>query len=197
MEGLFPENDDVLYALSLLYHSSSRQVRIPRPQPPDRYCYAQAHTLNPYPLSPEGLIQNGELNKLAQVLKQLTKKYKLSYMIGRTHGVHAEILTFGFKTAIWYQEALRNVQRFKQAVAQIQYGKISGAVGTYTNLDMRVEKYALRLLKLKPEIISSQIIQRDRFAYYIQNLALSASFIEKMAVEIRLLQKTETLEFNL
>lgn len=135
-----------------------------------------------------------KLNRLKAVLKKMSKKYKLTYMIGRTHGVHAEITTFGFKTALWYQEALRNLDRFKYAVEQMRYGKISGAVGTYTNLDMRVERIALKLLKLKPEPISSQIVQRDRFAFFIQTLALIAAFIEKIAVEIRLLQKTETLE---
>lgn len=134
------------------------------------------------------------LDKLMCALKKLSKKHKLTYMMGRTHGVHAEITTFGFKTALWYQETLRNVERFKYAVEHIRYGKISGAVGTYTNLDMRVEVIALKLLKLKPEPISSQIVQRDRFAFFIQTLALIAAFIEKIAVEIRLLQKTETLE---
>ncbi len=135
-----------------------------------------------------------KLNKLKDVLKRLAKKHKLTYMMGRTHGIHAEITTFGFKAALYYQEALRNIERFNYAAAQMQYGKISGAVGTYTNLDMRVERITLKLLKLKPEPISSQIVQRDRFAFYIQTLALIAAFIEKIAVEIRLLQKTETLE---
>ncbi len=135
-----------------------------------------------------------ELIKLSNILRRMSKKHKLTYMMGRTHGVHAEIITFGFKTALWYQEALRNIARFKYAVEQMRYVKISGAVGTYTNLDMRVEKIALKLLRLKPELISSQIIQRDRFAFFIQTLALIAAFIEKIAVEIRLLQKTETLE---
>lgn len=134
--------------------------------------------------------------KLKNVLKKLTNKHKLTYMIGRTHGVHAEIITFGFKTALWYQEALRNLERFKYAVGHIQYGKISGAVGTYTNLDIKVEKIALKLLQLKVEPISSQIIQRDRFAFFIETLAIMAAFIEKIAVEIRLLQKTETLELE-
>jgi len=135
-----------------------------------------------------------KLMKLSQVLKSIAKKHKLTYMIGRTHGIHAEITTFGFKVANWYQESLRNIERFKIAVKQMSFGKISGAVGTYTNLDMRVERIALKLVGLTPEPISSQIVQRDRFAQYIQTLALIASFIEKIAVEIRLLQKTETLE---
>lgn len=135
-----------------------------------------------------------KLIKLKNIIKKLANKYKLHYMMGRSHGVHAEIITFGFKASLWYQEALRNIERFRYAVDHLRYGKISGAVGTYTNLDMRIEKIALRLLKLKPEAISSQIVQRDRFAFYIETVALIASFIEKIAVEIRLLQKTETLE---
>ncbi len=135
-----------------------------------------------------------KLIKLSNVLKGIIKKHKLTFMMGRTHGVHAEIITFGFKAALWYREALRNIERFKYAVEQMRFGKISGAVGTYTNLDMKVEKIALKLLNLKPELISSQIIQRDRFAFFIQTLALIATFIEKITVEIRLLQKTETLE---
>lgn len=132
--------------------------------------------------------------QLKAVLKKLAQKNAKTYMIGRTHGIHAEVLTFGFKAAIWYQEALRNIERLKFAEKQIRVGKISGAVGTYTNLDMKVEQIALKILKLNPEPISSQIIQRDRFAFYIETLALIAAFIEKIAVEIRLLQKTETLE---
>ncbi len=133
---------------------------------------------------------------LKDVLKKISLKNKLTYMMGRTHGIHAEIVTFGFKAAIWYQEAKRNIERLDRALKEISFGKISGAVGTYTNLDMRVEKIALQRLGLTPELISSQIIQRDRFAYYIETLALIAAFIEKIATEIRLLQKTETLELE-
>jgi len=135
-----------------------------------------------------------KLKKLSLILKKSAEKYKLYYMMGRTHGVHAEITTFGFKLSLWYQECLRNIERFRFSLENIRVGKISGAVGTYTNLDMRVEKIALKFLNLKPEPISSQIIQRDRFAFYIQTLALIAGFIEKIAIEIRLLQKTECLE---
>jgi len=135
-----------------------------------------------------------KLIKLKNVLKKIAKKHQLTYMIGRTHGVHAEIVTFGFKAALWYREALRNIERFQYALDHIGYGKISGAVGTYTNLEMSVETIALKILGLKPELISSQIIQRDRFAFFIEVLALIAAFIEKISIEIRLLQKTETLE---
>lgn len=137
-----------------------------------------------------------KLVRLKGLLKRLSQKHRLTYMIGRTHGVHAEIITFGFKTAIWYQEALRNIERLKNAEKEICFGKISGAVGTYTNLDPRVEQIALRMLQLTPEPISSQIIQRDRFASFISTMALIAAFIEKISLEIRLCQKTETLELE-
>jgi adenylosuccinate lyase len=137
-----------------------------------------------------------KLVELKDILKDITKEHKLTYMIGRTHGVHSEVITFGFKTAIWYQECLRNIERFKRAKEEMNYGKISGAVGTYSNLDPRVEEIALGILKLKVEPISSQIISRDRYANYIQTIALIGAFIEKIALEIRLLQKTETLELE-
>lgn len=137
-----------------------------------------------------------KLLELKDVLRHLTNEHRLTYMIGRTHGVHSEVITFGFKTAIWYQECLRNIERFKLASENMKYGKISGAVGTYSNLEMEIEEIALEILGLKPEPISSQIIQRDRYAFYIQMLALIGAFIEKIALEIRLLQKTETLELE-
>jgi len=131
---------------------------------------------------------------LKNLLKKMALKNKLTYMIGRTHGVHSEVITFGFKLVLWYQECKRNIERFKMASNDMAVGKISGAVGTYSNIDPEIEKEALKILKLKPSPISSQIIQRDRYAFYIQSIALIGAFIEKMAMEIRLLQKTETLE---
>ncbi|MBN1899091.1 MAG: adenylosuccinate lyase [Spirochaetes bacterium] len=137
-----------------------------------------------------------KLNSLCHLLKKMASAHKLTYMIGRTHGVHSEVITFGFKLAIWYQECKRNIERFKQAVKEMACGKISGAVGTYSNLDPRLETIACKILKLEPAKISSQIIQRDRYAYYMQILALMGTFIEKIALEIRLLQKTETLDLE-
>lgn len=137
-----------------------------------------------------------KLDKLKKLLKEMALKNRLVYMIGRTHGVHSEVITFGFKLALWYQECKRNIERFKLSSKDMDVGKISGAVGTYSNIDPRIEKEALKILKLKPAPISSQIIQRDRYAFYIQSLSLIAAFIEKIALEIRLLQKTETLELE-
>ncbi len=137
-----------------------------------------------------------KLKLLSSELKKMAKRHKLTYMIGRTHGVHSEVITLGFKIALWYQECKRNIERFKFAAKEMQVGKISGAVGTYSNLDPRVETIALKKLGLRSAKISSQIIQRDRYAFYIQTIALIGAFIEKIALEIRLLQKTETLELE-
>jgi len=115
-------------------------------------------------------------------------------MIGRSHGIHAEPITFGLKLAVWYSEMQRNLRRLKQALDVISYGKISGAVGTFANIPPRIEKYVCEHLDLKPAEISTQIIQRDRHAQYFTALAILAGSIEKMAVEIRHLQRTEVGE---
>src|SRR5690625_884347 len=115
-------------------------------------------------------------------------------MIGRTHGVHAEPTTFGLKLALWYEEMKRNLERFNEVANRIEYGKISGAVGTYANIDPFVEKYVCEKLGLTPAPLSTQTLQRDRHAAYISVLSLIATSIEKMATEIRHLQKTETRE---
>jgi len=115
-------------------------------------------------------------------------------MVGRTHGVHAEPITLGFKFALWFSEMQRNLERIKRAKEEISYGKISGAVGTFAHLDPYVEEYVCKELSLKPAKISNQIIQRDRHAYYMTTLALVASSLEKIATEIRSLQRTEIYE---
>ena len=120
--------------------------------------------------------------------------HKKTVMIGRSHGIHAEPITFGLKLAIWYDEAGRNLHRLEQARETIAVGKISGAVGTFAHIDPAVEAYVCRHLGLKPAPASSQIIQRDRYAEYFTTLAVIAGSIEKMAVEIRHLQRTEVLE---
>jgi len=135
-----------------------------------------------------------ELEKLSEVLKGKAKEHKYTLMIGRTHGVHAEPITLGFKFALWYEETKRNIERMKRATENIAYGKISGAVGTYDNVDPFVEKYVCEKLGLKVEPISTQIIQRDRHAEYLNTLAIIASSLEKFATEIRHLQRTEVLE---
>ncbi len=134
------------------------------------------------------------LEKLAEVLKRKAREYKYTLMIGRTHGVHAEPITLGFKFALWYEETKRNIERMKRATENIAYGKIAGAVGTYDNVDPFVEKYVCEKLGLKVEPISTQIIQRDRHAEYLNVLAIIASSLEKFATEIRHLQRTEVLE---
>ncbi|NNU93417.1 adenylosuccinate lyase [Geobacillus sp. NFOSA3] len=135
-----------------------------------------------------------DLENFIQVLKEKAQEHKYTVMMGRTHGVHAEPTTFGLKMALWYAEMQRNLERFKQAAETVRVGKISGAVGTYANIDPFVEQYVCEKLGLKPALISTQTLQRDRHAYYMATLALIATSIEKFAVEIRGLQKSEVRE---
>ncbi len=134
------------------------------------------------------------LGRLAQVLKKQAKIHRYTMMIGRTHGVHAEPVTFGLKMALWYDEVNRNIERLKQAREQIAVGMISGAVGTFANIDPRVEGQVCKLLGLKPAPVSTQTLQRDRHAYLLSVLAVIASSLEKFATELRNLQRTEILE---
>lgn len=138
------------------------------------------------------LIRDVEL--LGQIIKEKALEYKYVPMIGRTHGVHAEPITLGFKFAGWYFETLRNLDRLKSAAEQVSFGKISGAVGTYSNLEPEVEKIACEKLGLKPENFSTQIISRDRHAAYLTTLGIIAASTEKMALQIRLMQQTEISE---
>ncbi|HUF40537.1 MAG TPA: adenylosuccinate lyase [Verrucomicrobiae bacterium] len=135
-----------------------------------------------------------DLRDLLKVLRRQARKYKWTVMIGRTHGVHAEPITFGLKLALWYQEMERHLARFQRAVDDICVGQISGAVGTFAQVSPKVEAYVCRKSGLKPAPISNQIIQRDRHAYYFATLAIIASSLEKFAVEIRHLQRTEVQE---
>jgi len=135
-----------------------------------------------------------DLNRLLAVIKRRALENKNILMIGRTHGIHAEPITFGLKMAIWYQEMQRNRRRLVQAKETISYGKISGAVGTFSFIDPFVEEYVCSKLGLKPAPVSSQIIQRDRHAEFFTALAIIASSIDKFAQEIRLLQRTEVRE---
>ncbi|SOC40442.1 adenylosuccinate lyase [Ureibacillus acetophenoni] len=128
------------------------------------------------------------------ILTEKAKEHKYTVMMGRTHGVHAEPTTFGLKLALWREEMKRNLIRFDQAAQVIEAGKISGAVGTYANIDPFVEQYVCEKLGLTPAPISTQTLQRDRHAQYMSTLALIASSIEKFATEIRGLQKSETRE---
>ncbi|WP_164219077.1 adenylosuccinate lyase [Virgibacillus sp. YIM 98842] len=135
-----------------------------------------------------------DINNFIHVLKEKAIEHKHTVMMGRTHGVHAEPTTFGLKLALWYEEMKRNLERFELAADQIAYGKLSGAVGTYANIDPYVEKYVCEKLGLKPAPVSTQTLQRDRHAAYVSALALIATSIEKFATDIRHLQKTETRE---
>jgi len=138
------------------------------------------------------LIENTK--RSIKVLKKQAIKHKDTIMIGRSHGVHAEPITFGLKLALWYFEMKRNLKRLEAAKDTISYGKISGTVGTYANIDPFVEDYVCKKLGLKPAETSSQIIQRDRHAEFLCAMAITASSLEKFATEIRGLQKTEVLE---
>ncbi len=135
-----------------------------------------------------------DLETLRQHVGELAQTHKHTVMVGRTHGVHAEPITFGLKVAIWYEELGRHLTRMRAAKESIRVGKISGAVGTYSQVDPRLEKLVCEELGLKPAPVSNQIIQRDRHAEYLSTLALVGATLEKMAVEIRGLQKTEVRE---
>ena len=135
-----------------------------------------------------------DVHNLLAVLKERAFEHKNTVMIGRSHGIHAEPITFGLKLAVWYSEMKRNLNRLEQALDVIGYGKISGAVGTFANIPPQIEKYVCDHLGLKPAAISTQIIQRDRYAQYFTALAILAGSIEKIAVEIRHLQRTEVGE---
>lgn len=132
-----------------------------------------------------------DIDDFIKILRNKAKKYKNTVMIGRSHGVHAEPMTFGLKFALWMKEMERNRERMLNARTAINVGKISGAVGTYSNLDPKVEEFTCEKLGLSPAPISTQIIQRDRHAEFMTTLAVVAATLEKIALEIRGLQRTE------
>ncbi|MCX5702195.1 MAG: adenylosuccinate lyase [Candidatus Omnitrophica bacterium] len=135
-----------------------------------------------------------DLNRLISLLEKKANRYRDMVCIGRTHGVHAEPTTFGLKLALWFDETRRNLERLKLAKEEVAVGKISGAVGTFANIDPQVETYVCRKLGLKAAKISTQIIQRDIYAVFMAGLAIIGSSLEKFATEIRHLQRTEVLE---
>jgi adenylosuccinate lyase len=137
-----------------------------------------------------------DLEGLTDVLRDEAVRHKRTVIVGRTHGVHAEPISFGVKILIWYEEARRHLARLDRALEVISCGRISGSVGTYIHLDPRVEVLALKKLKLKPAKVSSQVLQRDRHAEVLAALALVATSLEKFALEIRHLQRTEVLELE-
>jgi adenylosuccinate lyase len=135
-----------------------------------------------------------DVKDMIQVLRKQALKYKNTPMIGRTHGVHAEPITFGLKFALWHEEMRRNLDRLEKAAADVAVGKISGAVGTFAQISPKVEAYVCRKAGLQPAAVSNQIIQRDRHAFFFATLAVIASSLEKFAVEVRHLQRTEVQE---
>ena len=147
------------------------------------------------------LLQSGkilikDIDKILSVLKRQSKKYKFTPCIGRSHGIHAEPLTFGLKLASFYEEFKRNKKRLQEAIDNISTCAISGAVGTYANISPKVEINVAKKLNLKPEIISSQVIPRDRHAHYFSILGVIAGSVERVATEIRHLQRTEVYEIQ-
>ncbi|MGH9811981.1 MAG: adenylosuccinate lyase, partial [Candidatus Acidiferrales bacterium] len=134
------------------------------------------------------------LARLSEALKKRAQEFKDTPMVGRTHGVHAEPTTFGLKLANWWSECRRNRARFERAAEDVRVGKISGAVGTFAHLAPSVEERICQRLGLQPAAVSSQIVQRDRLAYYVSTLSIVAASIEKMSLEIRHLQRTEVRE---
>ena len=141
-----------------------------------------------------GEIILGKLQIFKDNLRKQALEHRESFQIGRSHGVHAEPITFGLKLALWSEEIGRHIERWERAVESISTGKISGAVGTYQHLDPEVEEESCRRLGLKAETVSNQVVQRDHHAEYLTALANIASSLEKIAVEIRHLQRTEVLE---
>ena len=151
-------------------------------------------TANGYRLKQANVLLRTGLNRFLNALREKAEKHKFTVMMGRTHGVHAEPTTFGLKCALWYAEMKRNIQRFETAAKDVEFGKLSGAVGTFANIPTDVEKYTCEKLGISPAPISTQTLQRDRHAYYMATLAIIGSTMEKIAVEIRHLQRTELRE---
>lgn len=135
-----------------------------------------------------------KMREFREILAGLAKKYKMTIMMGRTHGVHAEPVTFGLEMALYVMEMDRNIKRMEEVKETVSVGMISGVVGTFANIDPRVEEMVCNRLGLKPEPVSTQIIQRDRHAAFMSTIAVVGSSLEKMATEIRNLQRTDILE---
>jgi adenylosuccinate lyase len=135
-----------------------------------------------------------DLEELRPILKRRALEFQHTVQIGRTHGVHAEPITFGLKLAIWYEEAGRNIRRLKAAAEDMRVGKISGAVGTFAHIEPEIEEAICAKLGLRPAPVSSQVIQRDRHANFVATLAIMTASLEKIALEVRHLQRTEVRE---
>jgi adenylosuccinate lyase len=147
-----------------------------------------------YQMKTAGELLLGRLEKFREVLRKRALEHKYTVMVGRSHGIHAEPTTMGLKFALWFEETKRNEERLRAAIDTIAVGQISGAVGTFEHLSPKVEEYVCEKLGLKPAPVSTQIIQRDRHAQFLTTLAVIGASLEKIAVEIRHLQRTEVLE---
>ncbi|NBC04835.1 MAG: adenylosuccinate lyase [Bacteroidetes bacterium] len=151
-------------------------------------------TANGYRLKQANEILRNGLDRFCEALAEKAEEHKLTVMMGRTHGVHAEPTTFGLKCALWYAEMQRNLDRFERAAKDVEFGKLSGAVGTFAHIPPEVEALTCERLGIQPAPVSTQTLQRDRHAYYLATLAVIGSTLEKIAVEIRHLQRTELRE---
>ncbi|MEK6553321.1 MAG: adenylosuccinate lyase [Bacteroidota bacterium] len=147
-----------------------------------------------YQMKTAGELLLKNLYDLKQVLKKRALEHKKTICVGRSHGIHAEAYSMGLKFALWFEEAKRNIERLQHAIDSISTGKISGAVGTFQHLSPKVEEYVCAKLGLKPEPVSTQVVQRDRHAEFLTTIAIIGSSLEKIAIEIRHLQRTEVLE---
>ncbi|MDH7604490.1 MAG: adenylosuccinate lyase [Melioribacter sp.] len=147
-----------------------------------------------YQMKSAGEILLNDLIELKNVLKKRAIEHKKTICVGRSHGIHAEAYSMGLKFALWYEEAKRNIERLQKAIDVISVGKISGAVGTFEHLSPEVEKHVCEKLGLKPEPVATQVVQRDRHAEFLTTLSIIGTSLEKIAVEIRHLQRTEVLE---
>jgi len=145
-------------------------------------------------LKSSGELILAELSRLAEILKLKARQYKNTICMGRSHGIHAEPTSFGLKFALWFEEVGRNIKRLNEAIEEVSVGKFSGAVGNFAHLSPEIEELACKYLDLHPANVSTQVIQRDRYAFFLSVLALIASGIEKIALEIRHLQRTEVQE---
>ena len=151
-------------------------------------------TANGYLLKQADAILLKDLEEFLEVLRRRALEFKSTPCIGRTHGIHADITSFGLKWALWYEEMKRNLERFRQAAAGVEAGKMSGAVGNFANIPPFIQDYVCGQLGIESARISTQVLQRDRHAFYVGTLALIASTLEQMAFEVRNLQRTEVRE---
>ena len=151
-------------------------------------------TANGYRLKQANELLKQGIDRMLQALAEKAREHKFTVMMGRTHGVHAEPTTFGLKCALWYAEMKRNEERFERAASDVEFGKLSGAVGTFAHIPPEVEMKTCEILGIEPAPISTQTLQRDRHAYYMATLAIIGATLEKIAVEVRHLQRTELRE---